>query len=384
MADTDIVFAFDARIDRPVCPIDMPASRRERFAAAVMESLRRVFSEATSRGARAVVLFGELLDPGRVSPSQAADIAEQIEAFATGSHMVVVTTPDAETSDAVATVLGKPAGLKLLTPERTVLIEGDSCTIELACGDPRELLLTTRRVTAAEPTDRSDTAPASPPSVITQAIVRGRRDHADPLFSDPHSAAMAHAVCSLQPRNHHEHGPGSAGCLRISAEGRLDDWTVFPTATVTWLGVHTVCSPHEPEEELSATAAVEVEKAVASSPTPLTIVRLFVDCNSNAEQRGRVARMAPSVLAELRQLLETIPAASSRLTAWCDQVLPNPEEPLQPIADANEIGGRRRFSAMLASEAADWPLDSTGDERIAPAVAVSDAAWMALELLEDD
>jgi hypothetical protein len=384
VADTDIVFAFDVRIDRPVCPIDMPASRRERFAAAVMESLERVFSEATSRGARAVVLFGELLAPGRVSPSQAADIAEKIEAFVTGRRLVVVATPDAETSDAVATVLGKPAGLQLLSPERPVLIPEDSWTVELSCGNPRELLITTRRVIAAAPSDGSDTAPASPPCVITQAVVRGRRDHADPPFSDPPAAAVAQTLCPLQPRNHYEYGPGSASCLRISQEGRLDGWNVFPTATVTWLQVHTVCSPHEPEEELSATAAVEVEKAVAASPTPLTLVRLFVDCDSNADQRGRVARMAPAVLAEMRQLLETTPAASSSLTAWCDQVLPNPEESLQPIADTNEIGGRKRFSAMLASAAADWPLDSTGDERIAPAVAVSDAAWMALELLEDD
>ncbi len=39
---------------------------------------------------------------------------------------------------------------------------------------------------------------------------------------------------------------------------------------------------------------------------------------------------------------------------------------------------------MLAREAASWSLESAGDERIAPEAVVREAAWMTLELLEDD
>jgi hypothetical protein len=62
----------------------------------------------------------------------------------------------------------------------------------------------------------------------------------------------------------------------------------------------------------------------------------------------------------------------------------DPAESLEPLAAADDLGGSRKFPAMLASEAASWTLATAGDERVDPAAVVREAAWMTLELLEDD
>lgn len=380
MADFDLVFAFDVRIDRPPCPVDMPSGGRRQFAAAAMAALRGVFEEATRRKARAVVLFGDLLDPTRTSPAQAADIAERIDAFAETGGTVVATAASGDTADALRTTLGEPPGLGLLTPGTPVLLRSGRMLVELACDDPRDVQITTFREAATELLEETDVAPQE----VARALVRGRRDRPRAPLADEAAYASLCTLPSLQPRSRYEHGPGTAGWLKLSSEGRLHGWSEFPTALVSWHDVRTVCSASEQEEELSATAAVEMEQAVAACQTPLAIMRLVVDCEADAERRGRVARMAPAVLGEMRQLLETMPDAPDQTVAWCEQVEADPAESLDSIADADDIGGNRRFPAMLATEAATWPLTASGDDRVDPAAVVREAAWMTLELLEHD
>ena len=83
-------------------------------------------------------------------------------------------------------------------------------------------------------------------------------------------------------------------------------------------------------------------------------------------------------------MLESLPADPTRPLAWCEHVEADPDESLEAVAAADEIGSSRRFPAMLAEEAISWPLASAGDERVEPAAVVREAAWMTLELLEDD
>ncbi|MBL6714281.1 MAG: hypothetical protein ISQ07_12975 [Pirellulales bacterium] len=401
MAEADFLFAFDTRIDQPVCPVDMPGDRRKRFAKAAMAALEGVFSQAISRKARGVVLFGDLFDPSCTSPAQAADIADQIDTFAGGSRLVVVTAADAEAAAAVATALGEPPGLHLLTPDAPVIVQMGPLSVEFTCEDPRDVHITTRlvatHVAAPEPHaatldgDREhaadeafDTATQPHEQTVAHATVRGQRDRPRPALTDITAAHTVWTLPSLQPRNHYEHGPGAAACLTISSEGRLHRWEVFATAAVSWQIVRTVCSAHEQEEELSATAAAEVEQAVATCDTPFSVVRLLVDCEGDADRRSRVSRMAPAVLAEMRQMLESLPSDPTRPLAWCEHVEADPDESLEAVAAADEIGSSRRFPAMLAEEAISWPLASAGDERVEPAAVVREAAWMTLELLEDD
>lgn len=380
MAEVDLVFAFDVRIDRPPCPVDMPSAGRRQFATAAMAALRSVFEEATSRQARAVVLFGELLDPSRTSPAQAAEITELIDTFVDAGGAVVATVASSDAAEHLATALGEPPGLQLLCPSTRVRLRSGRLVVEFTYDDAGDVQITSLREAATDTADESN----EDPQEVARALVRGRRDRPRAPRSDAASFSSLWTLPSLQPRSRHEHGPGSAGCMRLSSEGRLNGWSEFPTALVSWHDVRTVCSANEQEEELSATAAVEMEQAVAACQTPLAIMRLVVDCEADADRRGRVSRMAPAVLGEMRQLLETLPDTPNQTVAWCEQVEADPAESLDSIADADDIGGSRRFPAMLATEAATWPLTASGDDRIAPAEVVREAAWMTLELLEHD
>lgn len=386
MAAAEIVFAFDARIDQPPCPVDMPRDRRQRFAKAAMSALEAAFADATNRKARALVLFGDVLDPSRVSPAQAADLADTIEAFAAEGRVVVATASTREAAEELATALGEPPGLHVLTPRSPVRLPHGSLTVELACDTPYDVVVTTIVAPLLDRPhiDEAESASSSRPQVVARGIVCGQRDRTRRQLPEASPHETLWTLPSLQPRNRHEHGPGVAASLAISSEGRLGDFSVVPTAVVSWQDVRTVCSATEQEEELSATAAAEMEQAVSRCQTPLVITRLLVDCEGNAERRGRVSRMAHAVLAEMRQLLETSPVDAGTTLAWCEQVEADPAESLDPIAEAEDIGGSQRFPAMLAEEAATWPLDSAGDERVDPAAVVREAAWMTLELLNDD
>jgi hypothetical protein len=386
VAETEILFAYDARIDCPPGLVDMPSDRRRRFATAAMAALENVFTMAVDREATAVVLFGELLNPARISPAQAADVAAWIDSFCHEGGLVVAAA-DPTAAAELATALGEPPGLRLLAAGQRVTLSRGPLTVELACQDSRDIEITTHRLAAGGDTaDDDDQSHASEPTfhVVERAIVHGQRDRLRPLPADAATGVRQWTLPSIQPRSLLEHGPGVAATLRLSSEGRINEWSLFPTAVISWQVVRTVCSVNEQEEELSATAAAQVEQAVAGCSTPLSIVRLLVDCEGDADRRGRVARIAPSVLGEIRQLLEGLPDDPGRPLAWCERVEADPAESLEPLAAADDLGGSRKFPAMLASEAASWTLATAGDERVDPAAVVREAAWMTLELLEDD
>ena len=74
----DLVFAFDAALDRPIpVPPGAPAAVVEVVATAPWEALQVAVSTARQARAAALVLFGSTLDPLRASPAQAAQLRRQ-------------------------------------------------------------------------------------------------------------------------------------------------------------------------------------------------------------------------------------------------------------------------------------------------------------------
>jgi hypothetical protein len=387
VADAEILFAFDARLDRPPSPTDMPTSRRQRFAAAPMTALRRVFDEATSRQSVVVVLFGSLLTPARTSPGQVADVSDMIAAFTaaparhghTGGPRVIATASTEDDALDLAGCLGDPEGLVVLTPGAGCLLAGGDLRLEITCVATSEVEIASGPAVIDAQSPRGSVAgeDCHPLHRIRVRGKRVRRPRSRP--ADGTHRADLQTLASIQPRSIDEHASGEAGLLRISSEGRHHHWETIHTAEVGWQLVRTVCSPHEEEEELAATASAEVEQALTASSTPLRIVRLLVESEADPQRRARVARMAPGVLREIRQVLE-----ASHDRAWCEAVEPDPAESLDAIATADDLGGSQRFTAMLACTAAEWPLPDVVDERLDPHRIVHEAAWIALELLEDD
>lgn len=387
MADTDILFAFDARLDRPPSPTDMPTARRQRFAAAPMTALKRVFDEAASRHATAIVLFGSLVSPARASPGQVAAVSDLIAAFVSAharhghpaGPQVIATAPTADDAADLAGCLGDPPGLAVLSPGEACRLSVGSLRLEITCVATGEMTVTSGLVEMHDEV-RRDASFADDANPLARIRIRGRRVLPSAVTTDEAPArSHVHSLPSIQPRSSDEAVSGEAGLLRLSSEGRLHHWETFPTAEVGWRLVRTVCSAHEEEEELAATASAEVEQALAASSTPLSIVRLHVDSEADPQRRARVARMAPGVLREIRQVLE-----AGHDLAWCEAVEPDPAESLDAIATADDLGGGQRFTSMLACNAAEWPLPDVTDERLDPRRIVHEAAWMALELLEDD
>jgi len=69
----DLVFAFDAALDRPIpVPPGAPAAVVEVVATAPWAALQVAAATARQARAAALVLFGSTLDPLRASPAQAA------------------------------------------------------------------------------------------------------------------------------------------------------------------------------------------------------------------------------------------------------------------------------------------------------------------------
>ena len=69
----DLVFAFDAALDRPIpVPEAAPSPVADAIALAPFEALQAAASTARQTRAAGLVLFGNTLDPIRSSPAQAA------------------------------------------------------------------------------------------------------------------------------------------------------------------------------------------------------------------------------------------------------------------------------------------------------------------------
>ena len=69
----DLVFAFDAALDRPIpVPKAAPEAVAEAVAEAPFAAFRAAVATARQSRAAALVVFGNTLDPVRASPAQAA------------------------------------------------------------------------------------------------------------------------------------------------------------------------------------------------------------------------------------------------------------------------------------------------------------------------
>jgi hypothetical protein len=87
----DIVFAFDAAIDRPIPRLDgAPPAVAETVARGPLAALESAAAVARQSEAAALVLFGRVLDPQRASPAQAAHLRGLVSGLAAhGCHTVL-------------------------------------------------------------------------------------------------------------------------------------------------------------------------------------------------------------------------------------------------------------------------------------------------------
>lgn len=401
----DLVFAFDAAIDRPIAvPEAAPAAVVDALATAPLEALRSAAATARETRAAALVLFGRTLDPFRASPAQAAAIRGIISSLATNGCHTIWFTDDASSCADVARMLGEPRGLLFATPLSPVRLDIRGLAVELVCGrgdvtaavhaaaDPTMLQ---RRVivgwdTAHWSAERWDEAGSESPHTISgwaqpdcHVVWGSRRPR-------PLPASVQH-VTGLQPRSTHD-AAGACAVLSLldfsdgdaftSAAGR-GQWRLVPTHRVAWKTL-TVASASGGDEELATTIWSALESLPRDSAAALEIVRCSVECGTSVARRVRVAEIAAETLARIRELFD-----QRSLRAWCHELCADPGESLAPLGHARS-GGRPGSTTSFSSALADIVLEvertplsaALPAALVMPADMAREAGWLALELIE--
>jgi hypothetical protein len=401
----DIVFAFDAAIDRPIAiPEAAPAAVANALSAAPLDALRAAAAAAQEAHAKALVLFGRVLDPHRASPAQAAALRGIITALAADGCHTVWLTDDATAGNDIARILGDPRGLCVGTPLAPVRLDIRGLPVEIVCGrgdvaatdiHPAVHAPAHRRVivgwdTAHWSMERWDEAGATSPQAFPawqqpgcHAVWGSRRVRPLPPDVQP--------VAALQPRSAHDTAGSctllslldfGAGDAFAAGEGR-GQWRTLPTQRAVWRTL-TVASASGGDEELATAIWSALESLPRDPAAPLEIVRCSVECGTSVARRVRVAEIAAETLARVRELLD------QRATrAWCHELCAHPGESLAPLGHARS-GGRpgstTSFSSALADIVLDVehaPLSTALPPGLAmPADMAREAGWLALELIE--
>lgn len=398
----DIVFAFDAALDRPIAaPEGVPTAVVEALAAAPLAALRAAAATARETRAAAIVLFGRILDPHRASPAQAADLRGIIAGLAAdGCHTVWLTDDAAGCTDA-ARMLGDPPGLVFATPLSPVRLDVRGMPVDIICGRAAVMaadhtaLPPHRRVlvgwdTAHWSAERWDDTLADAPAAVAawpsspgHVIWGSRRGRPLPTHVQP--------VAAVQPRSGHD-APGACAVLSLldDAEGGAGftaagrgRWRLVPTQQVGWKTL-TVASTAGGDEELATTIWSALESLPRDATATLEIVRCAVECGINVARRVRVAEIAAETLARIRELFN-----QQSVHAWCHELCADPGESMTPLGHARS-GGRpgstTSFSSALADiviEVEQAPLAAALPAGLTmPADMAREAGWLALELIE--
>ncbi|RLS77367.1 MAG: hypothetical protein DWI03_06590 [Planctomycetota bacterium] len=412
----DLVFAFDAALDRPVpVPEGAPPAIAATIARAAADSLDQAVAEARRAGAAALVLCGRVLDPQRASPAQAADLRRIIDSLAAAGCRTVLVADETPACHEFARMLGEPQGLCFVTPlvPVTLDIRGVAVDIVSAHGDTAASLPAAR--TGPSPLQRrivvgwdagarhagrwsADAAAADATEPVNSAAQFLGWAGASPTWSLPGTLWIwgsrqpqmlppgVHHLPALQPRSAHEAAVGA--CCTLTLLDRHDaataaphadwrgSWREVPTQRVGWRTLQ-VESQAGGDEELATAIWSALEGSSAGQQAALELVRCAVACGTSVARRVRVAEIAAETLSRVRQLYD--PAT---FRAWCSEVVADPGESLAPLGHARS-GGRPGTTTSFSSALAD--IVATLEEAPEPTISADvarQAGWLALELIE--
>jgi hypothetical protein len=424
----DIVFAFDAAIDRPIpVPEAAPVSVAEAIATAPLEALRTAVATARDSKAALLVLCGRVLDPHRASPAQAAAVRSMILDLVADGCRTVWMADDATASAEAARMLGEPKGLAFATPLEPMHLEvrglavelvvarGTFATAAMVAGDVEAAFAPLRRRIvvgwdsshwSAERWEAVQSMPS--PSGAAQGgcdreaeTIRRLPGWSQPdtlcvwgsRATRPLPAGVRH-LPSLQPRSVHESPTGGCATLALvdRAEGdaaiphaadadwsRGDwrhSWHEVPTARMAWRTI-AVASPAGGDEELATTIWSALENLPPASTAAVEIVRCSVECGTSIARRVRVAEISAETLARLRQLFD-----GRSVRGWCHELSADSSESLAPLGRGRS-GGRPGSTTSFSTALADIVMQIEQDPAPPmPAALARESAWLALELIE--
>ena len=429
----DIVFAFDAALDRPLpVPAAAPADVIDAFAAAPWEAFEAAVATARQSRAAALVLFGSTLDPLRASPAQAARLRGTIQALAADGCRTVWIADYATDCANVARALAEPAGLAFVTPVAPQRLDVRGLSVEICsargptvattgvgqivpsfASAHSSLLPAQRRVIVgwddawtplhAEGATavhglHSPVAPGGTPASGTFFVWGSRRLQASP--------SAVHCLPALQARSAHEAGAGACGAVTLtnlaplgpipaalaapsqpasvagvpvpattvlppSGDGRTV-WREVPTHRVTWrtLSLESLAGN---DATLADTIWAALEGMTPDPAGPLHVVRVAVDCGGSLSRRIHVGEISAETLAHVRQLFDT-----KACRIWCQEIEADRAEALLALvrnSSTSASGTTASFASLLAEQVIEA-------EKAGAATAPREAAWLALELME--
>lgn len=409
----DIVFAFDAALDRPLAvPSGAPAEVVDTFAAAPWQAFDAAVTAARQARAAALVLFGSTLDPLRASPAQAARLRDALAALAADGCRTVWLADDATDCANVHRALGEPAGLSFVTPVAPQRLDVRGLSVEICSA--RGPAVATAGAGPLLPSFASSHSSLLP---AQRRVIVGWDDAWTPLHAEgvsvvhglhaPVPAAgtaapgtlfvwgsrrvqavpsAVHALPALQARSAHEAGAGACGLVTLTtlgtssgtplppsqaADGRAV-WREVPTHRVTWrtLPIESLAGD---DRSLADTIHGALEGLTPDPAGPLHVVRVAVNCGGSLARRIHVGEISAETLAHLRPLLDV---TGSRI--WCQGLEADRGETLLPLS-RNASSSTSGTTASFASLLADQVLEA---EKAGLSTAPRESAWMALELLE--
>lgn len=415
----DIVFAFDAALDRPLAvPGDAPPDVAAAFAAAPWEAFEAALATARQARAAALVLFGSTLDPLRASPAQAARLRRAIADLAADGCRTVWVADDATECANVARALAEPVGLCFVTPVAAQRLSVRGLSVEICSA--RGPAVTTSGAGALVPSFASAHSSLLP---AQRRVVVGWDDTWTPLHAEgapaahglhapvPPAAGAAgtlfvwgsrriqalpagvHSLPGLQARRPDELGAGACGtatltsvpasgipaaasplpaALGLVAVDGHAAWREVPTHRVAWKTL-TLESLAGDDEALADTIRGLLEIPTTDPAGPLQVVRVAVSCGGSVARRVHVGQITAETLARLRR-----PSDVTGGRIWCHEVEPDPGEALEALVRggaASPSGTTASFASLLAGQV-------LGAESKGLPGGPREAAWLALELLE--
>ena len=427
----DIVFAFDAALDRPLpVPSGAPADVVDAFALAPWEAFEAAVTTARQARAAALVLFGSTLDPLRASPAQAARLRTTILALAADGCRTVWIADDATDCANVARALSEPAGLSFVTPVAPQRLDVRGLAVEICsargpavaasgaghlvpsfASAHSSLLPAERRVIvgwddAWTPLHAEGSSPmhglrapvpagSTPPSG-TLFVWGSRRVQAPP--------AQVHCLPALQARSAQEIGAGACGLVTLTnlapvgvpasalsphpalataavaatspllsaaGDGRAV-WREVPTHRVVWRTL-SLESLSGDDASLADTIWGALEGIAPDPAGPLHVVRVAVDCGGSLARRVHVGEISAETLAHVRPLFDS---RAGRI--WCQEIEADRGEALQALA-RNASTSASGTTASFASLLAERVMEA---EKAGASTAPREVAWLALELME--
>ena len=410
----DLVFAFDAALDRPIpVPKNAPDAVADAVAEAPAAAFRAAVATARQTRAAALVLFGSTLDPVRASPAQAAMVRTAIEALAAdGCRTVWVADEPAEVAN-VARALAEPSGLVFVTPVSPLRLDLRGLALEIcsarglaqAAGHlppsfasaHTSLLPAQRRIVVGWDDAWASLAgePVVSHGLPSPVPVGGRPAHGTIFVWGSRRLQPVppgvHQVPSLQARSDRE--PAAGACVAVTltqppaagdafaapahslSETRAEwrgDWKEVPTHHVAWRTL-SITSFSGDEEELATTIWSALEGLSIDARAPLQIVRCAVDCGGSITRRVHVAEITAETMARVRELSSGRP-----FRAWCHEIEADrvaAPEVLVRNASAAKAGGAASFAAGVAELVLSLETEEAS-------TLPREAGWLALELLE--